>query len=164
MVDHSADYSREYCPRCTSARLRSTMRIIICLFTTAALLASFLPSLGPVLDHHFAERQLEHTHLGQLIPSHTHPYEVIHTHSSDDRKAVPTVSTGLQVAGPQDQVGFFVSHDRLAQDLSPPAAVMMHLSTDGGSSTDMSLPFAAGGERASLHEAVIAPPKKPPKV
>ena len=37
-----------------------------------------LPSIGPLLDHHFVERLPSHTHSypGDVTPSHVHPYEM----------------------------------------------------------------------------------------
>ncbi len=47
----------------------------------AALLALALPSFGPVLDHHFAERQPNHGHLGALhVHAHEHGYGTQHDH------------------------------------------------------------------------------------
>ena len=38
-----------------------------------------LPALGPLLDHHFAERQPGHLHVGPLY-YHTHTYDSQHGH------------------------------------------------------------------------------------
>lgn len=47
-----------------------------------AFFALLLASLGPVLDHHFAERQQAHTHFyfGVQVPDHQHPYQQAHLH------------------------------------------------------------------------------------
>lgn len=49
------------------------------LLSTAALL---LPSLGPLLDHHFAERQPGHQHwyAGAAAPPHFHDFQRRHVH------------------------------------------------------------------------------------
>ena len=39
-----------------------------------------LPIVGPLLDHHYAERVPGHLHLAGVAASHTHPYEVEHRH------------------------------------------------------------------------------------
>jgi hypothetical protein len=46
-----------------------------------------LPLFGPLLDHHFAERQHDHVHVypGRVTPDHAHPYEQPHSHFRDDR-------------------------------------------------------------------------------
>ena len=44
----------------------------------AAMAAVFPPTLGPLLDHYYAERLPNHTHLylGPGDPGHVHPFEV----------------------------------------------------------------------------------------
>ena len=39
-----------------------------------------LPIVGPLLDHHYAERVPGHLHLAGVSGAHTHPYEVDHRH------------------------------------------------------------------------------------
>ena len=51
---------------------------------SVAVLSIFLllvPALGPQLDHHFAERRPDHSHvyLGAPSPEHSHPFETIST-------------------------------------------------------------------------------------
>lgn len=40
-----------------------------------------LPVVGPLLDHHYAERVPGHLHLAGVLAAHTHPYEVDHGHA-----------------------------------------------------------------------------------
>ena len=40
-----------------------------------------LPIVGPLLDHHYAERVPGHLHLAGVSAAHTHPYEVDHRHA-----------------------------------------------------------------------------------
>ena len=44
------------------------------------------PAFGPILDHHFAERQPGHIHFGTANPSsHVHSYaESFHIHKADN--------------------------------------------------------------------------------
>ena len=61
--------------------------LLSALFTTAATAAVFLPTLGPLLDHHYAERLPNHTHLylGTANYDHVHPFEVQgHVHYYED--------------------------------------------------------------------------------
>ena len=61
--------------------------LLSALFTTAATAAVFLPTLGPLLDHHYAERLPNHTHLyfGQADYDHVHPFEMQdHFHYYED--------------------------------------------------------------------------------
>lgn len=52
------------------------------MLTVAALTALFLPLFGPVLDHHFAERQPDHAHmyLDGSEYEHLHTYETYGHH------------------------------------------------------------------------------------
>ena len=43
--------------------------------------ALVLPIVGPLLDHHYAERVPGHLHLAGIAGAHTHPYEVAHRHA-----------------------------------------------------------------------------------
>ncbi len=52
------------------------------MFALAAL-AAFLPPLGPLFDHHFAERMPYHAHVG-ATSDHEHGYRHIHSHDSPD--------------------------------------------------------------------------------
>ena len=51
--------------------------------TVLLLLAALVvPSIGPLVDHHFAERQPGHRHYASASQSHTHSYQdVYHQHS-----------------------------------------------------------------------------------
>ena len=45
--------------------------------------ALFLPAIGPLLDHHFAERQPDHLHIGESgFQVHPHDYKQVHYHRS----------------------------------------------------------------------------------
>lgn len=52
------------------------------LLALLAVLGLFLPFLGPVADHHFAERHPAHQHLylGAAVPEHQHRYQAAHRH------------------------------------------------------------------------------------
>ena len=52
------------------------------MFALVALVA-FLPPLGPLFDHHFAERMPYHTHVG-ATNEHEHGYRQIHSHDAPD--------------------------------------------------------------------------------
>ena len=47
-----------------------------------AVVMAVLPFLGPVIDHHFAERQPYHAHLG-ADSGHEHYYANLHLHGGD---------------------------------------------------------------------------------
>ena len=55
------------------------------LVVAVAFLALASPTVGPLLDHHFAERQPDHVHIysGERVVDHVHPYGLGHSHHSD---------------------------------------------------------------------------------
>lgn len=55
---------------------RPLRSLLILLFVVWVLV---LPSMGPLMDHHYAERQPGHLHLG-LAGYHTHSYGEVHFH------------------------------------------------------------------------------------
>ena len=62
----------------------------LCPIALGALLV-LLPSMGPLLDHHFAERQPYHSHLG-TDRGHEHQYRYFHAHGSEsDPEANPAL-------------------------------------------------------------------------
>ena len=62
----------------------------LCPIALGALIV-LLPSVGPLLDHHFAERQPYHSHLGADL-GHEHGYRYFHAHGSEsDPEANPAL-------------------------------------------------------------------------
>ena len=45
-----------------------------------------LPAAGPLVDHHFAERQVDHVHLS-MVPDHSHSEQHFHVRSADGAPA-----------------------------------------------------------------------------
>ncbi len=66
------------------------------LLAVVATYALFLPLLGPLADHHFAERRPSHGHIysGDMPAQHLHPYETTHVHDG-----TTGASIGLEVTG-----------------------------------------------------------------
>ena len=60
------------------AVLRGRWGSALAVLVTSALV---LPIVGPMLDHHYAERVPGHLHLAGVSGAHTHPYEVDHRHA-----------------------------------------------------------------------------------
>ena len=58
--------------------LRGRWGSALAVLVTGALL---LPAVGPLLDHHYAERVPGHLHLAGVSAAHAHPYEVDHRHA-----------------------------------------------------------------------------------
>ena len=57
-----------------------------------AVVMAVLPFLGPVIDHHFAERQPYHAHFGTDV-GHEHYYASLHAHQS-----LPWTGSGVEQA------------------------------------------------------------------
>jgi hypothetical protein len=54
-------------------------RLLAGLSIITSLAGLLAPAVGPLMDHHFAERQPAHQHLG-LVPDHIHDYGANHAH------------------------------------------------------------------------------------
>ena len=117
-----------------------------------------LSSLGPMLDHHFAERYPGHQHLylGTALPDHSHNYQNAHAHYGSWMYG--PAATG----SPSDGVVFLMANDgmgHVAADISAPLLVRpLRLGGDGGGS--ILQPFA--GDDA-LTGVVVPPSKRPPR-
>jgi len=94
----------------------------ICKLGVASIAVSFvLTSLGPVLDHHFAERNPLHAHLyfgaAERRSPHSHPYETPHDHASHRHQKASSSSGSTTV--------YLSPSDGLAQviTLMPPVPI-----------------------------------------
>ncbi|MCI0438657.1 MAG: hypothetical protein L0177_05945 [Chloroflexi bacterium] len=69
------------------------MRQLAFRFSALLLLAALaLPSVGPLVDHHFAERQPGHRHVAGVVQPHTHSYEdEYHHHNTGGNGDVPVL-------------------------------------------------------------------------
>ncbi len=105
-----------------------------------------LPSLGPLIDHHFAERQPYHSHLG-ADRGHDHGYRYFHAHGAeadpDSNPALYNLDTSL--------AGFTtatLSESDLTQALVEPTLLVgIHAAAD-----------------AALRSIYPAPPRRPPRI
>lgn len=116
-----------------------------------------LSALGPMLDHHFAERHPGHLHLylGSAGPDHSHSYQDNHSHN------------GSQMYGPAEKgkppegVAFVMPNDgtgHLAADIAAP--LLVRLLRLGGGGGIIRQPFTADG---ALTGVVVFPSKRPPR-
>ena len=102
----------------SNIRIRSIMRpkVILSLTALALLVALLTPLLGPLVDHHFAERQPGHLHiyLGGVPVQHLHDHQAYHTHhdptvdSIGTEAAAPVLENGV-IFMPQEGEGLSVS-------------------------------------------------------
>ena len=66
------------------------------LVVAVAISTLLLPLVGPMLDHHFAERQPGHAHiyLGERVVEHVHPYALVHYHHHTQLPNHPSTGSG----------------------------------------------------------------------
>lgn len=134
--------------------LAAFLRGFIAVIGLVALLA---PSFGPLIDHHFAERDPNHFHiyLGSHQSHHVHYYDAPHVHHPSD------VSVHSEAPG---QIVFLTSTD----------AFDMAMVSLGAAPTDADLVIHAHGDAESmlgffdrdnpLKESLVILPEKPPRV
>ena len=127
--------------------------LLSALFTTAATAAVFLPTLGPLLDHHYAERLPNHTHLylGAADYDHVHPFEMpVHVHYYPDDV-------------PRDGIVYLASYDG-SSPVMIDATVHAIQQTPPYITPDND-PAAYGLSPDSLipEDAILAVPKRPPR-
>ncbi|MEW5989632.1 MAG: hypothetical protein AB1791_23645 [Chloroflexota bacterium] len=132
-------------------RRRLTRPLLLWLTAQAILLTIY----GPLLDHHFAERQPNHLHIyfGHVLPNHTHAGYETHTHHHD-----PITTEGGEAAG---QVAFVSAFAAAGQYLPPLAALPGPLLPQ----VDPAAPLAdpAVGEALLRQGLSLPPPDKPPR-
>ena len=117
--------------------------LAIALFT-----ALLFPQVGPVIDHHFAERAPLHNHLAPGKQAHKHRYSTSHSHQlAASSPALETVVTSLE----EDAYGGSMA--LLA--LVPPGLERPLLAP---------LPYAIPNQQTLLLSAYLPPPEPPPRV
>jgi hypothetical protein len=115
------------------------------LFVLATLL---LPAAGPLVDHHFAERQPGHLHIGMAgYRAHDHGYEHAHGHSQADGSGYPVVLYSYD--------GATVAIPAVAR---ADTAMELFLDFEPGSIFTLPLP-----PEARVKHIYISPPGKPPQ-
>ena len=94
------------------------------LFLAITVGALLFPVFGPMLEHHFAERQFEHVHIytGPTVPEHVHPYETPHSHSlrrHTHDKADDVLVDSSSKSAPSRDILYFTSQEVSEQGLAP---------------------------------------------
>ena len=110
-----------------------------------------LPAFGPLLDHHFAERQPYHAHVG-ADSSHKHDYRAAHAHPNDPANPATGANDALalysfEVSSPVASVAILANSD-LDALLNPDAN---------------SAPAIRAATDAALASALVPVPKPPPR-
>ena len=123
------------------------------LITLAAVGALLLPAAGPLLDHHFVERQPSHSHvfLDQSPHDHLHSYEyAAHNHEEHDP--------------PLDGIVVVTSYDAMGSgftDVTPPIHRLARLLP---ARVPEKAVFGFDAERKLLAGESISPPTQPPRL
>lgn len=119
-----------------------------------AVVALLVSALGPLLDHHFAERHPAHGHLypGAVGPEHSHPFEHSHIHYDELYAPVPG----------DENIIFFAPYDGSGHahaDLAVPVSSPSPLYSDDGDP----LLGNGGDDPARLQGIALPPLRQPPK-
>jgi len=126
--------------------------LLSAMFTTAATAAVFLPTLGPLLDHHYAERLPNHAHLyfGQADYDHVHPFEMQnHIHYYPDEV-------------PPDGIVYLASYDG-SSPVMIDATVHAIQQTPPFVGTDDAAAHGISHDSLIPDDAILVVPKKPPR-
>ena len=128
--------------------------LLSALFTTAATAAVFLPTLGPLLDHHYAERLPNHTHLyfGTGDPNHVHPFEV-QGHFHYNPFDVPTYG-----------IVYLASYDGSSPVMIDATVHAFQQSPPFVGSDDDAAAYGISPNSPIPEDAVLVVPKEPPRV
>lgn len=117
-----------------------------------AVVALLMSALGPMLDHHFAERHPAHGHLylGAVEPEHTHPFE--HSHVHYDEMYAPASGDVIYFA-PNDGMGH--AH----ADMAAPAVMPVPRFGDDGAHLFRN----DAVDMAILRGIIVSPLRQPPR-
>ena len=128
------------------------------LLTAAALTALFLPLLGPLMDHHFAERQPGHTHIYLDGPAHEH----LHSYETYDHHLISTAGGNDEAEQAGTVVILTDTHGLGSGPAGTPAYLRatadLILQHEGHTNR-----FAFSGGSEFLKGASIPAPKQPPR-
>lgn len=131
----------------------------------AVLYLVFSPVLGPVLDHHFAERHHNHSHvyLGNEAYAHDHTYQLDHTH----RYIVETGSTesrgGYRDGSRPAATVYLTSDDGVGGGLIAAAVPYLNQSLRFPVQGDNQFWFAWAADVAIPLGVLLSPPVPPPQ-
>ena len=127
--------------------------------TVAALTALFLPLFGPLMDHHFAERQPGHAHIYLSNPAHNH----LHSYETDDHHSIHSPNVADADAQPANVVALTDTHGIGSGPSGTPAYLQQPTSAIFHHEGDANR-FAYIHENSLLRDAAIPAPKRPPRM
>ena len=134
-------------------------------FILATVYALVLSVFGPVLDHHYAERQPDHRHiyLEDVVSDHIHPYEVPHTNFHIQGYGRGTSTEASSSVHNPAQALFLTSYSGMNQVITQLITPLGHLVLNYSGKEDHRLAFNISEDNTFFQSAFVAPPKKPPR-
>jgi hypothetical protein len=135
------------------------------LFIVAAVSALFMPFFGPMLDHHFAERQPSHGHIffGPADAEHVHFYEAAHTHfHAHDLPAIPA-GNGSESNKLPNEVVYLTSPDGVGQSSPSFTVTSLYIDLVFPDQGDSRFLLSLAGQDDLPSEIFIPPPERPPR-
>jgi hypothetical protein len=155
-------------PKCYTKLPDASSAVMLChrLIIIVVLYVIGMPFFGPVLDHHFAERQYNHQHiyLGSAGAKHTHFYDLRPLHSHTHNTPVVPHSNGSESDESPNEVVYLTSQDGIEQSapsFTIPALQVDFVFPDLGNHHFLLSPT---GQDNLPPEIFIPPPKRPPRV
>lgn len=114
-----------------------------------------LPAAGPLLDHHFAERQPYHAHVG-ADSSHRHDYRAAHAHPVDP-------ATGESSDSPSPGAALVLYSFEVSSPMAS-IAILANSNLDDRLTAAAASPLAIrAATEAALASALVPVPKRPPR-
>ena len=128
-------------------------------------LALMAPFLGPVVDHHFAERFPHHGHIyvSSAEPDHVHAYAIPHHHHDDGHSHVHGDAGDSEPGELLADILFFVSNDGMTHG---PMTLVVPPVTDNLAPAvpeDRGSPFPPPGDDSPMAGVSVAPLDEPPQ-
>ena len=123
------------------------------------------PALGPVMDHHFAERQHNHFHIyfGPPEVDHIHPYQDRHGHRPIRSANQNDMNIGLSAPNISAGVVYLAPLDGMGQDSLASRAPMTQPVNPFSNQGDPSLLLTWPQHYDHLQETYVPLPKRPPR-
>ena len=128
-------------------------------WAAVAAAVALLPAAGPMLDHHYAERQPGHghLHLGAVSTHHHHPHAHHHHPHAADRAEPDTQDD--QPAG----VIFLAAYSGAAPSHAYVSTSASQVSLAFPEPAESPSPFSPAPDPRLLHQSFVTPPTQPPQ-
>ena len=151
-------YNRNH-SRSSRTGLSTLRKMAVQVMAAVALGILFMPALGPPLDHHFAERRPDHTHvyMGEAVPDHAHTFERGHVHQHAPLGGLPTTRNLAK------RIVYLTSDEGYGRGPLDPSACAVRISLASPRLYANSLSSGIDRGDVAPPPAFVAPPWKPPR-